>query len=60
MSDIEVRWKNSQLYTEAREAHARRVGLDLNAEPFELSQEFRNARYAFRKTVNGSWGMEST
>lgn len=60
VSNIEQRWEDSDLYNNAKTAYYKRVGLNLNAEPFYLSEEFRNARYAFRKTVNGSWGKEST
>ena len=59
MNSIDQKWLDSQLYKVAHATYLKRVGLERYSEAFDQSQEFRDARNAFRKTVNGSWGMEA-
>jgi hypothetical protein len=59
MNPTDRRWKASTLYADAVSAFILRKGSESLLD-FKYSQEFRDARLAFRKTVNHSWEIEST
>lgn len=56
MLPIDKRWRKSQLYHDAYMAWGANPK---GASEFEYSDEFRNARHAFRKEVNGSKDIEA-
>lgn len=58
MNSIDKKWLESSRYKKALFDWDHRT--TISGEVFEESQEFRDARLAFRRDVNQSWGMEST
>jgi hypothetical protein len=60
MHSIDEKWLKSEHYKFAKETWNDLLRTRLPSDTFEQSQEFRDARLAFRRDVNQSWGMEST
>lgn len=59
MNSIDRKWRKSQLYKNALATFNYNSIYEFIQEDFEHSEEFRNARHAFRKQVNNSWNTEA-